>query len=444
MGQPKSQTFNSTSTSGSPAVAQGVTNIANAIGALPGYTPYQGTLTPQLNPEQQAATGTYNTGVAGLNTAATQLGAAAGIASPSYGTALNWLNESGNPLTQGQIQNYYNPYQNAVIGATEAQFNQQNAIQQNALTGNAALQGALGGNRVGIAQAALAGQQQLAQAPVIAGLEQQGYTQALGTAQQQYQQNPQQAAYGLITGATQAEQTAQQQAMLQAQAGTAQMQAGVGQFGLGTQQQQYQAVPGQAGPSAAQIAANYQLRYLPQQAFPYQQLGFGAGTLASIGALGGTTSSGEVTPAAPNIFSSLAGLGVAGLGVGSLLKKDGGAIPFRGYQGGGATAGSPPTPYGGAGYIPQSLGQRIATLMTPPSMPSVPQEDPMAQMSGFTKLLGSSSGTKTPGGFSDQLSDMMQDVPAGDWAGFSARSLNSPSTPRICRSSPVVPTLSPR
>jgi len=63
-------------------------------------------------------------------------------------------------------------------------------------------------------------------------------------------------------------------------------------------------------------------------------------------------------------------------------------------------------------------------------MPSVPQEDPMAQMSGFSKLLGSDAGSKGitglsgiggAGGFGDQMSDMMQDVPAGDWAGFSAR-----------------------
>ena len=41
-------------------------------------------------------------------------------------------------------------------------------------------QGAWGGDRSAIAQAELANQQHLAQAPTIAGLENQGYSQALG------------------------------------------------------------------------------------------------------------------------------------------------------------------------------------------------------------------------------------------------------------------------
>ena len=66
------------------------------------------------------------------------------------------------------------------MGATQGWFNNQNAIQGNDLLSQAIKSGnAFGGDRAGVAEGVLAGQQQLAQAPVIAGLQQAGYTQAL-------------------------------------------------------------------------------------------------------------------------------------------------------------------------------------------------------------------------------------------------------------------------
>src|SRR5207302_3433631 len=107
-----------------------------------------------------------------------------------------YANAAAQPLTSAQIQQYQSPYTQSVVDATMAEFANVNAQQQQGVIGNAAAQGALGGDRVGVAQGILAGQQQLAEAPVIAGLYNQGYTQALSTAQQQ-QQNQAQAAYSL-------------------------------------------------------------------------------------------------------------------------------------------------------------------------------------------------------------------------------------------------------
>ena len=72
------------------------------------------------------------------------------------------------------------PYIQDVVNASQNWFNNQNDIQSNELLGQGIRSGnAFGGDRMGVAQSIMAGQQQLAQAPVIAGLYQSGYTQAL-------------------------------------------------------------------------------------------------------------------------------------------------------------------------------------------------------------------------------------------------------------------------
>ena len=79
-----------------------------------------------------------------------------------------------------KVQSIMSPFTEQVVGATQNWFNNQNAIQGNDLLSQAIKSGnAFGGDRAGVAEGVLAGQQQLAQAPVIAGLRQAGYTQAL-------------------------------------------------------------------------------------------------------------------------------------------------------------------------------------------------------------------------------------------------------------------------
>ena len=105
------------------------------------------------------------------------LGAAA---NSYYGQAAN---QSGlgaaavNPtaVNGAAISQYESPYQQDVINATMAQIDQQNKIQQNQQTSNAIGAGAFGGDRAGLASAALAGQQALATNSTLANLNNQNY-----------------------------------------------------------------------------------------------------------------------------------------------------------------------------------------------------------------------------------------------------------------------------
>ena len=78
------------------------------------------------------------------------------------------------------VQEIMSPYTQEVVNKTQDWFNNTNAIQGDLLMGDAIKKGnAFGGDRAGVAEAQLAGQQKLAQDPVIAGLYEKGYTAAL-------------------------------------------------------------------------------------------------------------------------------------------------------------------------------------------------------------------------------------------------------------------------
>jgi hypothetical protein len=240
------------------------------------YQAYTGQLVAPTNQQQQTGIGTINQY------------ATAGV--PYLQTAEGLQQSAANPLTSQQIQQYYSPYQQDVVNATEAQFNNQNAQQQQQVLGNAAAQGALGGDRTAVAQSVLAGQQQAQEAPVIAGLENQGYTQALQTAGQQFQQNPEQAAYGI------------------ASTGNAIENAGLtganAQVGAGTLEQQTQ---------QAQDTAAYQ-QFEQALQYPFATLGWEAGIDTGVGSQMGGTSSTTAPP--PNYMAQLLG---AGLGAGAAV-----------------------------------------------------------------------------------------------------------------------------
>ena len=218
-----------------------------------------------------------------------------------------------------------------MVNATQNQFNNQNAQQQAGLTGNAISQGALGGNRVGVAQGTLAGQQQLAQAPVIAGLYNQSYQQGLSTAENQFQQNPLAAAGSLANFGISGQ-------------GAALSGAGA-QLGAGTLEQQTQ---------QAADTANYG-QYAQAQAYPFQTTQWLAGLDTGVGSQLGGTSSGATTAPPPNQTAQYAGLGLAAAG---LFLNRGGRV---GYSGGGvvpqhlAGGGVSGTPWSGAqGWVPRT------------------------------------------------------------------------------------------
>lgn len=264
-----------TSTSTNTPAGSGYTTTALNTAQAAAQTPYQaygGELTAPVNSQQQ-------TGIGGIN-------ASAGLAQPYYNTAQSYATNAGAPLTAAQIQQYQNPYTQSVVDATQNQFNNQNQQQLQQVKGNAALQGALGGNREAVAEANVTNQQQLAQAPVIAGLYNQSYAQGLQTAQQQQAQQGSAAAIlgGLGTG--------NENAAL----------SGAGaQLGAGTLEQQT---------SQSQDTAAYQ-QYLNQLAYPFQTSQFLTGSVAALTpGLGGTTT-GSTTGPPPSLLGQILGAGTA-------------------------------------------------------------------------------------------------------------------------------------
>lgn len=186
------------------------------------------------------------------------------------------------------VNNYMSPYIQNVVDATQKQFDKSNAIQGNSLLGQAIRAGnAFGGDRAGLAQAELARNQQMAQAPVISGLYNQGYQSALQAAQVDMARQLQAAGVEGSLGLGQANQYMQSQ------------QAGMPLYNLDQATQQ------------ALLNSQYQ-QYTLQQGFPYQQLGWLANIASGLGSgLGGTSNTQQTQGFNP--LSSLLGLGMAGL-----------------------------------------------------------------------------------------------------------------------------------
>jgi hypothetical protein len=361
MGKGTNTTTNQTTSSPDPAAAaayQSLLQRAQGVASTP-YQAYTGELTAPINSQQQA-------GISGINQNAN-------FAQPAVNQAIGIAGNAANPLTQAQIQNYQNPYTQDVVNATQAQFNNQNEQAQQGLTGNAIAQGALGGNRTGVASANLAGQQQLAQAPVIAGLYNQSYQQGLQTAAQQYQQNPLAAAGSLANFGISGQ-------------GAALSGAGA-QLGAGTLEQQTQ---------QAADTANYG-QYQQAQAYPYQQTQWLAGLDTGVGSqLGGNSST---TGPAPNQTAQYAGLGLAAAGMflkdgGRVNRAGGGIVPQHMAEGG--VSGTPWS--GGVGWIPSLQVHGGSGAPHAPSTPTQPSFDANKFAQQITGIGGKLSGPSYGGG----------------------------------------------
>lgn len=219
----------------------------------------------------------------------------------------------------GTVAQYQSPYTQKVVDATQAQFNNQNAIQQNQLAGNAASAGAFGGDRQAVAQAVLAGQQQLNQAPTIAGLYNTGFQNASNAAQSNAWLNSQ-AGMGFANLG----QEAQQQGLTAAQA---EMMGGAQQQAMAQQELN---IPYQAWQAA--------------QSYPFQTTNWLEGMATGTGSLSG--GQGSTSSPGPALSSQIAGLGLTGLAGYNLYNQAQGA-------GGGAAAaadsGAWDSTFGGAG-----------------------------------------------------------------------------------------------
>jgi len=206
-------------------------------------------------------------------------------------------------IDPGRLQTgrYMNPYLGSVVGATQAALGQQFGQQQAQQQAEAIRAGAFGGDRSGLQRQTLRGQQALTAGQVIAPLYQQGYQQALQTAQQQQ---------GVGLGAAQANRAAIQQAGQQLaalgqqgygqQLGAAQQLASLGQQGYGQQLGAAQQLAGLGQQGYAQrLGAAQQMQGLGQglygqalgvgqaaQGLGQQQYGQGAQTAQQLAALG--------------------------------------------------------------------------------------------------------------------------------------------------------------
>lgn len=258
-----------------------------------------------------------------------------GAYQPYLGQATSFATAGGSPISAGAIQNYINPWTQNVVDTTMADFATQNARQLSGVTGNARINGSWGGDREAVAQALTAEAQNRTQAPIIANLRSQGYTQALGAAQQD----------------------------------AARAQTAAGQFAnLGGLAQQYGYTDINALLQSGAIQQGQQQKVLDaatanasaQAAYPFQTTQWLAGIEGALGPAMGTTSTGAQTGAKPNTWTQAAGLGLAAL---SFLNRGGRVDERKGYADGGA-----PTlagmPYAAAPrYVPDTANLNFGSML---------------------------------------------------------------------------------
>lgn len=253
-------------------------------------------------PQQAGIQGTMN--AAGqaqpyFEAATNQLMGAQGSAQPLMSQAQSLARGSARDVNPGELQTqqYMSPYIGNVVEAQRGLMQRQQEAQMSGAMGQAIRSGAYGGDRAGIAAANLGKEQQLAQAGVLSPLLQQGYTQALQTAQQQQ---------GLGLSAEQANRATQAQA--------AQLLGGLGaqQYGMGAQTSQALAGLGTGAQGAALQGAQAQMgagqmaqqteqaglqalynQFLQQQSYPFQVAQFLGNIAMGTGALSGSTTTGR-------------------------------------------------------------------------------------------------------------------------------------------------------
>jgi hypothetical protein len=279
-----STTFNST-VSPNPAAGSAYLDLmsrANTLSATPFNPAMLGTAAPLNALQTGAANQLYGLGINAANV---------GNQVSGYGNAISNVGLGAGQWDPAQVQAIMSPYTQNVVNTTQDWFNNQNAIQSNDLLSGAIRSGnAFGGDRAGVAQGIMAGQQQLAQAPVIANLYQQGYGQALDEFNKLQQ---------LRLSGGQLAATGQQLGLAGQQFGLQGAGAAIGAGGLYQAQQQRE----------LDIA---QQNAMMQSAYPFQTLNWYGSILGGIGPLLGSTAAGSNNPPAP---------GGAGLRYGGIVRR---------------------------------------------------------------------------------------------------------------------------
>lgn len=299
---------------------QNVVNQAQQVSSAP-LQQYSGPMVAGLQPlQQQAITGMQNN---------------QGIANPYINAAAQLDAGATQPISpmafSGDAVNaYQSPYTQQVIQSTMANMQESNAEQQQGLVGNAISAGAWGGDRAAVAQGELGRQQALAENQTIAGLANQGYSQALGefNTQQQAGIGAQEASQWLNTAGASGLANLGGMAQSTGMADTNQL------LGAGTLEQQLQ---------QAQLNIPFE-QFQQQQAFPYQQTQYLANITQGIGGQSGGI--GTTTSPGPSALSQYGGLALAGVGAAGML------APY--FTGAGAGAGA------ASGYAASGTAAAIA------------------------------------------------------------------------------------
>ncbi len=254
---------------------------------------------------------------------ANNLQSAPGYLGTSFATNAD-VAANGIPINgPGGIQSYMSPYIQDVVNATQQQFNTQNSLANSQMNAQLAQNGALTGSQDSVAQANLARAQQTAQAPVIAGLYNQGY------------------------------QTA---ANLAGQSANTRLAAAQGQVGA----------TGMAGNLANQLYGVGQSMYMDpaqynsmfsQSLYPYLQ---GAG-MAGSGASQNWSNSSQYTQNNPSMMQ--AGMGLLGM----MFANRGGRVPGRAWGGGVEGMGMPhsggfPGAFDSNAHMLHKIGSALSTF----------------------------------------------------------------------------------
>jgi hypothetical protein len=271
------------------------------------YTPYSNKPTDYVagfSPLQQQA----QSAAANLQTPGT-FGAAQQVTGYGIGNALGMGAGANAQGFQNQVGGYMNPYLQNALNPALAEIQRQYDITGTQQQGGATKSGAFGGSREALMAAENQRNKNMAMNQVIG----QGYNQAFGAAQNQYNQNQ---GFGL-----QANQAAMQNAAQLAGLGGQELAAK--QSILGTQAQQ-----GALEQQNQQNIINQGVQnYATAQQYPFLQLGMLNSMLRGLPMQQSST---QMYQAAPSQISQLAGLGTAGLGAAAMYnaanKADGGVI----------------------------------------------------------------------------------------------------------------------
>jgi len=392
----------------------------------------------QLAPSQQGEL---------FNAGRTNLDYAAGPQVQNAATAgARGIMDASGSFTPASIAAWESPYTNDVVNATMRDFAAQNEQQRQGVVGNAISRGAFGGDRSAVAEALLAGEQNRTQAPVLAGLRNQGYLNAANEAQQNAALRTQGATaagglgyQGAATTAGMQSDVARQLLGLfgnqqslgigtnQAQANLLQ-QAGYGMAGLGREAQSGilggASALGAAGTQQQQQAqallnVPYQ-QYLAAQQYPFQTTGWLANISSGLGgAAGGTQTSSQP---APSGLSQAAGLGMTGAGLigatggfgsngwlSGMFNGGGGGIadvPFDFAHGGGVPHRAGGGPLGGFS-LPGIGSAPLSELVPDAGISPVPSDAGAHGTPLISRNYGSTTTASREGGIMDAVGPLM-------------------------------------